>query len=369
MKRLIMILACTSLLAITQTASTSNSSGIAKTQKMNVSTVLPDTTKIVAAEAAAAPAMVQLEAEPKPIEITISFLGDCLLATLYGYSNTDSFNDTAQNVEAEYFFEGVIDIIGNDDFTIANAENVFTDKPLKESYKGYSPAYWFKSPSKNAEIYAKNSIDLVSLANNHTYDYGVEGYHDTIAAVEAAMVDWTDETRPVVLEKDGIKIAVISLVLYRYEDYEKTFEQIAEYKNKADAIIVFFHGGTERLHIPEEFKENAARAFIDAGATCVIGSHPHVLQPFEEHNGGHILYSLGNFCYGSSAHPENRTIIFQETLTFDSDGNFISMQENIVPCYVYTGLSNNYQPFIIEDEKIKNEVLDFMYQRSGTLFP
>ncbi len=304
----------------------------------------------------------------KEISITLSFLGDCMLATSKGGMYEGSFNYMAQNMPPEYFFEGVIDIIGEDDFTIADCENVFTDRPLYELEKGYYPAYWFKGPSKNAEIFSSNSIELVSLANNHTYDYGIEGYNDTVSAVEKAGVEWTDEAKPVILEKDGVKIAVLSLILYRYGTYDATFSQIEEYKDKVDAVVVVFHGGTEKVHVPDEFKVKAARAFIDAGANVVVGGHPHVLQPFEEYNGGHIVYSIGNFCYGGSGGPENRTIIYQETLTFDKDGKLIGMNENIIPCYVYSGQTNNYQPAVIYDEEIKNKVLDFMYQRSSTLF-
>ncbi|MFA5657995.1 MAG: CapA family protein [Oscillospiraceae bacterium] len=306
--------------------------------------------------------------EKKEVEITISFLGDCMLASSMGVSYEGSFNYTAKNVPAEYFFEGVINVIGKDDFTVANCENVFTDRPLSEVEKGYSPAFWFKSESENAKIFSKNSIDLVSLANNHTYDYGIAGFEDTISAVEAAEIDWTDEAKPVILEKDGIKIAVLSLVLHRYGSYEVTLEQIKEYKSKADFVIVFFHGGTEKIHTPDEFKINAARSFVDAGADCVVGGHPHVLQPFEEYNGGHIIYSIGNFCYGGSSSPENRTVIFQEKLIFDSNGNLINMSESIIPCYVFTGAVNNYQPSIIKDEETKQQVLDFMYGKSDSVF-
>ena len=93
----------------------------------------------------------------------------------------------------------------------------------------------------------------------------------------------------------------------------------------------------------------------------VIGNHPHVLQPLEVYEGVPIIYSMGNFCYGGHTNPENRTILYQYKLTVDQETNTLKAAVgNIVPCYVYTGRLNNYQPVPITDEKEKQRVLDFM---------
>ena len=76
--------------------------------------------------------------------------------------------------------------------------------------------------------------------------------------------------------------------------------------------------------------------------------------------GKEIVYSLGNFCYGGNKGPENRTIIYQINLTIDKNNTLINEESNIIPCYVYTGTTNNYQPAPIEEENIKNKVIDFM---------
>ena len=98
---------------------------------------------------------------------------------------------------------------------------------------------------------------------------------------------------------------------------------------------------------------------MDNGADLVIGNHPHVLQPMENYNGVDIVYSMGNFCFGGNRRPENRTIIYQINLVIE-DGKLVSKSSEIIPCYVYTGDSNNYCPKIIEDENIKQKVIDFM---------
>ena len=93
----------------------------------------------------------------------------------------------------------------------------------------------------------------------------------------------------------------------------------------------------------------------------MIGSHPHVLQPRETYEGTDIVYSLGNFCYGGSKYPENRTIIYQLKLHVNGEGELESRAGEIVPCYVYTGdTGNNYCPGVIGDEETRQRVLDFM---------
>ena len=100
----------------------------------------------------------------------------------------------------------------------------------------------------------------------------------------------------------------------------------------------------------------------------VIGNHPHVLQPMETYKDVDIVYSLGNFCFGGSKRPENRTIIYQIELTVSNDKELIKWESNIIPCYVYTGNLNNYQPAIIKDNNEKQKVLDFMdWLRSSPL--
>ncbi len=303
----------------------------------------------------------------KNINIKMSFLGDCMLATTNGNSPAGSFNATAKQKPSTYFFEKAIPFLKADDFTLADCENVFTDSPLSEVEKGYTPAFWFKSEMKNAKIFKDNSIELVTLANNHTMDYGQQGYQDTAKALDNAGVLWTDLNKPVILEKDGIKIGVVSLVLSQYGATATTINQIKELEKTTAVQIVIFHGGEQDIHTPEDWKIKACHALIDCGADLVVGGHPHALQPFETYKGKHIVYSLGNFCYGGSSRPENRTIIYQEVFSFNENHKLINQKENIIPFYVYTGNVNNYQPAPILDSATKGQVLSFMYQKTNQL--
>ncbi len=290
--------------------------------------------------------------------ITISFIGDCLIATASGGKQAGSLNWTASHRPASYFFEKVDDILKSDDFTVANCENVFTDSaftPIKKSGR----AFWFRSAAKNAFIFQSGGVDIVSIANNHTGDYGKAGFLDTIKALENAGLQVGYNNLPVLVEKNNIRIGIICCDLWGYSHYKRTIKQLKDIQPDTDIQIVYFHGGQENIHRPEEWKKSAARKIAEAGADLVVGGHPHVLQPMEVYQGVPIVYSIGNFVYGGNRQPENRTIIFQSS--FEIIDGKTSVSYSIIPCYVYTKIANNWQPDRIKDQDEKNRVLDFMH--------
>ena len=301
------------------------------------------------------------EPEPTKFDIKLTFVGDVMLASYKNQTTSKSFNEYANNQEQTYFFEKVYDIFSNDDFTTVNLENVFTDKNLKEKEKDHDPAYWYRSQTSNVGILTSSSIEGVSLANNHTYDYGQTGYNDTVTTVSEANLEYGTNEHTFYYEKDGFVIAVICHGLWGEWQADAIINRIKEAEENSDYQIVFYHGGTERLHTPETWKQRASRKLIDNGADLVIGNHPHVLQPIEIYNDKQIIYSLGNFCFGGSSRPENRTIIYQMTLTVDIETMSIKEEvSNIIPCYVYTGDRNNYQPTPIELQEEIDKVIAFM---------
>lgn len=291
--------------------------------------------------------------------IDISMAGDCMLSTYMGQSGAGSFNAAAASQPPAYFLEKVQDVFAQDDFTIVNLETVLTDRALAPVEKDHTPAYWFRGPSANARILTAGSVEAVSLANNHVGDYGSQGRADTVKAVEAVGLPYGNNERTLYLEKNGYRIAVICHGLWNEGQASQIIPRIQEAAAQSDYQIVFYHGGTEGTHTPDPWRVRASRRLVDAGADLVIGNHPHVLQPEEVYKGVHIVYSLGNFCYGGSRHPQNRTIIYKTRLTV-KDGQLLSQENSIVPCYVYTGSSNNWQPAIIDDPAAAQRVLDFM---------
>ena len=307
----------------------------------------------------------EAEGAARTFTIDISVAGDCMLATYKGQTYQGSFSDYAAKQPPAYFLEKVQDVFADDDFTIVNLENVLTDRPLKEAEKSSTPAYWYKGPASNTSILTSGSVEAVSLSNNHTGDYGAAGLSDTMAAVNAAGLPYGTNSQTIYLEKNGFTIAVICNGLWNEGQASQIVARLQEAANYSDYQIVYYHGGTERIHAPEDWKVRASRRLVDAGAGLIIGSHPHVLQPAEIYNGVNIVYSLGNFCYGGNRAPENRTIIYKMVLTI-KDGAVIKEEPSVIPCYVYTGSANNWQPAVITDEAVKQRVLDFMAWKRDT---
>ena len=316
---------------------------------------------VEAPPAAETPPVKEPEPEPEDTSFTIdlSIVGDCMLATYKGQFYEGSFSWYVAHKAPAYFFEKVADIFKADDFTIANLENVLTDNNLKEVAKSGSRVFWFKAPTYNRHILRAGSIEAVSLANNHTNDYGTQGFQDTIAAVEDAGIQYGTNDRTFYLEKNGFVIAVICNGLWNESQASYIVTRLQTASEKSDYQIVFYHGGTESVHKPEDWRVRATHKLVDAGADLVIGNHPHVLQPTEVYNGVNIIYSLGNFCYGGHTKPENRTVIYKMLLTID-EGRVQKQEVSFIPCYVYTGKVNNWQPAPITNETEKRYVLDFL---------
>jgi poly-gamma-glutamate synthesis protein (capsule biosynthesis protein) len=194
----------------------------------------------------------------------------------------------------------------------------------------------------------ESGIDVVSTANNHAMDRRSVGADRTIAALSAGGLPFTgtrpadDPARPwhVVTERSGVKIAWIACtfstngipdskkqVLLCYQQTSEIEEVIraVRARGEADAVIVTPHWGNEYEHNPSADQKKLARRLLDAGATAIVGNHPHVLQPWEKYvttdgREGFVVYSLGNFVSGQSGVARKTTIVLYLGLTKGADG-------------------------------------------------
>jgi len=313
------------------------------------------------------------ETEPPAPEvhtITLSFVGDCMLASYKGLEGKGKFNTVADSLPASHFFEKMYPIFSSDDFTVANCENVFTDRDLTEKPKNHSPAYWYKSPSRNAAIYTAGAVEILSLANNHISDYGTQGKEDTIAALEAEGLLWGNESRSVIVEKHGIRIGIVMCGLWSSYQTDRAIKLLDELEGQADYRIVYYHGGTERKYEPDGWRVTASEDLVDAGADLVIGGHPHVLQPMTTYKGCDIVYSLGNFLFGGSKKTDRFTVVYQKILTV-SEGKILEESYNLIPVYEYEGSSTTtWQPYPMEAGSADYEaVMAFMRGERATPKP
>lgn len=291
--------------------------------------------------------------------VTMSFAGDCTVGTQKGGSGQGTFNWYAENYEPEYFLEKVAPIFGSDDFTVVNCECVLSDNGLSEASKGSETAYWFLGPASNARVFSTSSVEIVGFSNNHMRDYGPRGVTDTIDALEAQGLTVAKHEEPCYVEKDGFTIGILACRMNGAGDEKKLYGLLDTMSENSDFQVIFIHGGTEASHDVDSWRQTGFRRLIDRGADLVVCSHPHVLQPVEHYNGGAIVYSLGNFCYGGSKHPENATAIYQCRILKTPLGVFFT--DSVIPCYVYTGSINNYQPCPIEeDDPAYGKIIEYM---------
>lgn len=294
--------------------------------------------------------------------LTISFVGDCMFASNHGAANPGSFNRMAQTQPTTYFLKNFIPMFQADDFTIANCECVLSDdSTLREKEVTTEIAFWFKGAARHAEIFRDSGVELASVVNNHSHDFGQKGSDDTEAALRSVGVMPGRRDTVTYTTVKGQKLGIFCCSLYGYDYVYDILDKVAEMnRENCDLKILFFHGGIENTTVPEDWKVRACRELIDAGADIIIGSHPHVLQPMEIYHGKPIVYSLGNFCFGGNTHPPKNTAVYQAVFQI-RNGQIGEREDVLIPCATYSGSANNYQPYIVTDESNKQEILNFMH--------
>ena len=276
--------------------------------------------------------------------VTVSAVGDCTLGTDESFNTSTSFNAYEAMNGTSYFFQNVRSILEADDATFANFEGTLTTETARESKE-----YAFKGDPSYTQIPTDGSIDVVTLANNHSSDYGAKSLTDTEEALDAAGIDYCIGDKIAVKEVNGIPTAFIGIYVLndgmaREEQVKQTIA--AARQQGAKLVIVAFHWGTEKAAEPDETQKSLAHTAIDCGADLVVGHHPHVLQAIEYYKGKYSAYSLGNFCFGGNSAPSDMdTMIFQQTFTIEKGEVQAAAAATVVPCSISsTAGYNDYQP-------------------------
>ena len=301
-----------------------------------------------------------------PVSLTLSVVGDCTLGTDETFDYDTSLNAYYENYGADYFLQNVRSIFSADDLTIANFEGTLTDSDERED-----KTFAFKAPASYASILSGSSVEAVNTANNHSHDYGDQGFDDTLAALDDAGIVHFGYDETAVMDIKGIKVGMVGIYeLYDHLDREQQLkDNIAKVQaDGAQLIVVIFHWGNETETVPDSNQTTLGRMAIDLGADLVCGHHPHVLQGIETYKGQNIVYSLGNFCFGGNSSPSDMdTMIYQQTFTIDADGVKNDNVTNIIPCSIssaaYDGY-NNYQPTPAEGDEA-TRILEKINERSS----
>lgn len=285
----------------------------------------------------------------KSIKITISAAGDCTLGVDSRYNNT--FNNYYKKNGSAYFLKKVKKVFSKDDVTIVNLEGPFTNATNRAS-----KTFTFKGPASYAKILKKGSVEVVNVANNHTFDYGKKGYSDTLRTLKKNKIKYCRNGSIAYKTVKGIKIAFLGfnqLEGITSSDVKKAIKKAK--KQKAKIIIVSFHWGIERDYYPSAIQKSLGRAAIRDGATLILGHHPHVLQGMERYKGRYIVYSLGNFCFGGNTNPSDKdTMIFQQTFTIKNGRVAKNKDIKVIPCSLSSSsYTNDFQPRILSGKNRK----------------
>lgn len=313
-----------------------------------------------------------LSAAPPP-EISVLVSGDVTLGYHYEEYVTEKSKDLG------WGFEKVGALTKKADLFVVNLECPFTDRGEKIP-KNFN----FRAKPELVNALIAGGVDVASLANNHMLDYGPEGLFDTINALDTNQIvhfgagrTLAEARKPAVVEVNGVKIAFLGYFFLGDRNIEPPqviatddqpgvaghFSSVDEMKKLIDAdvraakqqvdhVIPFFHWGREGKGTPEPYQTELAHFAIDAGASAVLGSHPHVLQGIEVYKGAPVVYSLGNFVFGGNWDPrDKKTALVELKLTKTS-----VKAVKVIPAFSDAFPEVPVQPYLAEGEKA-DEVL------------
>jgi len=261
-------------------------------------------------------------------QASIIFTGDIMLS-----------RGVAQKIKAKqdlaYPFLAMADYLKSADLVFGNLETA-----LVEGREIGLQEMVFRADPKMAKVLYDFNFAVVSLANNHTMNFGKAGLGQTLQNLLAEGVDYAgaglsalEAYNPVVIHRNGLTFAFLAYTDndvapssyfatatttgVAYMDIAKMQQAIKTARERADFVIVSMHAGNEYRYYPNIRQTNFAHAAITAGADLVIGHHPHVAQTAEIYNGKYIFYSLGNFIFDQADPKTKEGLVLKVFFTQD----------------------------------------------------
>lgn len=299
--------------------------------------------------------------------IVINFVGDISLAD--NWEVMPYYDSRGENVYG-ILSKDVVDIMNNADIMVANSEFAFSNRgaPLAKKY------YTFRANPERVSIYHEMGVDLVTIANNHAYDYGEDAFLDTLNTLDNANIarvgggrNIEEASRPYYYIINGYKIAFVAATraekfiltpeakedssgVMRCYDPALLIDTIKKTKENSDFVILLIHWGKESSHELEDVILETGKKYVDAGADLIVGSHAHVLQGMEYYNDKLIAYNLGNFIFNKKTMD---TGILKMNLSYDGELSY-----EFIPC-----LQSNAKTTLLYDSD-KDRVINFMNDHS-----
>lgn len=246
-------------------------------------------------------------------------VGDIMLARLVG--------EAAKRRQNNYPFESVAAVLGVGDVVFGNLECPLSGRGFSDPES--DPGYTFRAEPAMAGRLKAAGFNVVSLANNHIFNYGRQAFFDTREILKSKNILYVgaganeNEARiPAVISRGGVRFGFLA---YTYAnpagdsspgcapmEIKKIAQDIKKLRPQVDVLAVSLHHGIEFLDYPINVVKKTARAAIDCGADLVLGHHPHNLQGVEPRRNGLIAYSLGDFVF-DNADANIRAAVYKRT--------------------------------------------------------
>lgn len=247
----------------------------------------------------------------KTDEFNFLFAGDICLAedgfVLDYYDTTTGLKDCIS--------KEILDMTNSADLFMANNEFSISDKGEPLAGKLYT----FRANPNRVSILKEFGIDIVSLGNNHVYDYGRDAFLDTMTNLKNAEITYVgageninEASKVIYYQVNGIKIGIVSASsaekvrytpeakdnapgIFRMYDTKMLLDVSNAASKKCDFLIAYLHWGTEDSDKYEEYQHNLAVELKNNGVDAIIGGHPHILQGVEYIGDMPVIYSMGDF--------------------------------------------------------------------------
>lgn len=305
----------------------------------------------------------ETQEEDSEDKTTIIFAGDVLLA--HG------------SFEANYKAEGITGVVEEEllkqlqdaDIFMINNEFAFSTQGIPEEDKQYT----FRADPKYVSALQEMGVDIVTLANNHTLDYGKVALSDTFTTFDNADILYSGAGESVkraeelqIISCNGKKFGFLSATrvvpnadwkveysapgLFSAYDDTRLVELVEAAQKKCDYLTVYVHWGIERDAYPQDYQTEIAKDCIEAGADLVVGAHPHCLQGIEYIDGKPVFYSLGNFIFGYGI---EQTAALKVTISEDDEVTY-----QLIPAYAQNGKT------MLMDESVAGNTFDYVEQIS-----
>ena len=291
-------------------------------------------------------------------ESTLSFVGDISLAdNWYIMPKYDERNKGVSGILSD----SVLKEMRESTLMVANSEFTVSNRGTKMAGKQYT----FRAKPERLSIYDEMGVDLLTLANNHVYDFGRDAFLDMLLSFDeyklpriGAGKNIEEAMKPYYFIINGYKFAFVNATraekyimtpeatetnpgVFRCYDPTNMVNLIKEVEKESDYVITIIHFGKEGYHELEEEQVKSAKMYIDAGRDAVIGHHAHVLQGIEFYNNKPIIYNLGDFIFNANT---EETAMFQIKLKNNGEMEY----------YILPALQKNcYTDFLTGTEKQK----------------